>query len=138
MVLIALGFAGFIVILGLWGFLAPRSIGVFVRSWSTMGGMWLAVALRASFAIVLWFAAPLSRTEMALKALAGLSGASAVVLPIIGLTRFQKLIDRFLELPNVLVRVWCIVAIVVGCFVFWSTMRPITIVVPENPIEYVN
>jgi len=92
MVLITLGFAGFIVILGLWGFLAPRSISVFVRSWSTMGGMWLAVALRASFAIVLWFAAPLSRTEMALKALAGLSAVSAVVLPIIGLTRFQKLI----------------------------------------------
>ncbi len=137
MVLITLGFAGMIVILGLWGFFAPRSIGDFVRSWSTIGGMWLAVGLRLTFAIVLWFAAPLSRTEVVLKLLAGLALISAAVLPIFGFPRFEKLIDRFLSLPNGLVRLWCIVAIVVGCFVFWSTMRPITIVVPENPVEYI-
>ena len=60
MVLITLGFAGMIVILGLWGFVAPRSIGEFIRSWSTIGGMWLAVALRLVFATVLGFAAPLA------------------------------------------------------------------------------
>jgi len=136
MVLITLGFAGMIVILGLWGLAAPRSIGEFVRSWSTIGGMWLAVGLRLAFATVLWFAAPLSRTEMVLQVLAGLVLLSAAVLAIFGFPRFKKFIDWWIGLPNGLVRVWCIVAIVLGCFVFWSTMRPITFVLPENQIEY--
>ena len=92
-VLITLLFTGMIVILGLWGFFAPRSIGEFVRSWSTMGGMWLAVALRLGFATVLWFAAPLSRTEMVLKVLAGLVLASAAVLPI----NFNLAADRLVS-----------------------------------------
>ena len=56
-----------IVILGLWGFFAPNSVSIFVRSWSTVGGMWLAVALRLGFGAALWLAAPLSRTEVPLK-----------------------------------------------------------------------
>lgn len=136
MVIITLVFAGMIVILGTWGFFAPRSIGRFVRSWSTIGGMWLAVGLRLVFATVLWFAAPLSRTEILLKGLAGLVLLSAVVLPVFGFRRFQNFIGWWLKLPNGLVRLWCIVGILIGCFVFWSTMRPITIEVPENPIEY--
>jgi hypothetical protein len=136
MVLITLLFTGMIVILGLWGFFAPRSIGVFIRSWSTIGGMWLAVLLRVVFATVLWYAAPLSRTETALRVLSGLVALSALVLPIFGFSRFQDTIEWWLRLPGGLVRIWCIVAIVLGCFVFWSTMRPITIVVPENPVVY--
>lgn len=136
MVLITLLFTGMIVILGLWGFFAPNSIGLFVRSWSTIGGMWLAVALRVFFATVLWFAAPLSRTETALRVLAGLVAISALVLPIFGFPRFQKMIDYWLKLPGGLVRGWCLVAIALGCFVFWSTARPITITIPENVVEY--
>ena len=136
MVLIALLFSGMIVILGVWGFFSPRSIGTFVRSWSNIGGMWLAVGLRVVFATVLWFAAPLSRTELALRVLAGVVALSAAVLPIIGLSRFQRSIEWWLKLPGNLVRLWCIVGVAIGCFVFWSTMRPITITVPENPVEY--
>ena len=131
-----LAFAGMIVILGLWGFFAPRSIAVFVRSWSSVGGMWLAIALRVMFGGALWFAAPLSRTEFVLKLIAGLAAASAVVIGIIGLPRFSGLIERWLDLPPIAVRAWCLVAIFVGAFVFWSTMRPITFVIPENPVQY--
>ena len=136
-VVLTLAFSGMIVILGLWGFLAPRSIGEFVRSWSVVGGMWLAVALRLIFAMVLWFAAPLSRTELILKALAGLAAASAVALSIFGFSRFRTTIDWWLKLPPIAVRAWCMVAIATGGFVFWSSMQPITIEIPENQIEYV-
>lgn len=135
-VLITLAFAGMIVILGLWGLFAPRSIAIFVRSWSTVGGMWLAIALRVGFGGALWLSAPLSRTELVLKVVAGLAAASAVAIAIVGLPRFRGLIDRWLELPPVAVRAWCLVAICIGGFVFWSTMRPITFIVPENPVEY--
>ena len=127
---------GVILILGVWGFFAPRSIGGFVRSWSTIGGMWLAVALRVAFAAALWLAAPLSKTETAFRALAGLVALSAAILPVFGFTRFKNSIDWWLKLPGGWVRLWCVVAIVLGCFVFKSTVRPITISVPENPVEY--
>lgn len=136
-VLITLLLAGMIVILGLWGFFAPRSIGEFVRSWSTIGGMWVAIGLRLVFAVVLWFAAPLSRTELILKVIAGLAAASAAILLVFGYSRFRGTIEWWLKLPPVAVRTWCLVAIVLGSFVFWSTMRPIKIEVPENPVEYV-
>jgi len=135
-VVVTLAFAGMIVILGLWGFFAPRSIAIFVRSWSTVGGMWLAIALRLIFGGALWFAAPLSRTEGALRLIAILAAASAVLIGIVGLPRFRGLIDRWLDLPPIAVRAWCLVAICLGCFVVWSTMRPITFVIPENPVEY--
>ena len=134
---ITLLFAGMIVILGLWGFFTPRSIGEFARSWSTIGGLWLAVALRLVFAVVLWFAAPLSRTEMVLKVVSGLAAASAAVLLVFGYSRFRRTIDWWLKLPPAAVRAWCLVAIILGSFVFWSTMRPIKFEVPENPVEFV-
>jgi hypothetical protein len=135
-ILIALAFAGMIVILGLWGFFAPNSVSIFVRSWSTVGGMWLAVALRLGFGAALWLAAPLSRTEVPLKVIAGVAAASALVLLVVGFPRFRGLIDSWLKLPSAAVRAWCLVAICLGSFVFWSTMRPIKIEVPENPVEY--
>lgn len=137
MVLIALGFAAWVAMLGLWGLFAPGSIATFIRSWSSIGGMWLAIGMRLSFAVVLWFSAPLSRTESALQLLAGVIGASAVVLPLFGYTRFKGFIDWWAKLPPMAMRAWCLVAIALGGFTFWSVMRPIKFVIPANRIEYV-
>ena len=138
MVLIALLFSGMIVILGLWGFVFPGSIAAFVRSWSSIGGMWLAVAMRLAFAVVLWFSAPLSRTELVLQGLAVVVAISGAVLPLFGYTRFKAFIDWFANHTTIAMRLWCLVAIGVGGFVFWSVVRPITIPVPEQLIEYVH
>ena len=73
-----------IVILGLWGFGAPGSITTSIESWSSTGGLWLAVIMRLGFAAVLWLSAPLSRTELVLQVLAGVIAASGVVLPVFG------------------------------------------------------
>lgn len=134
--LLAMLCSGFVVILGGWGFFAPGSIAAFIRSWSWIGGMWLAVFARLAFAAVLWFAAPLSEAELPLRILAGVIAASGVVLPLFGYTRFKKVIDYWVERPPWAMRLWCMVAIIIGSGVFYSVARPITIPVPENPVEY--
>ena len=129
--------SGFVMILGSWGFFAPGSIAAFIRSWSWIGGMWLAVFARLAFAVVLWFSAPLSKAELVLRILAGIIAASAVVLPLFGYTRFSKVIDYWVELPPWVMRLWCMVAIIIGSAVFYSVARPITLTVPETQIEYI-
>ena len=136
MVISALAFAGFVLLLGAWGFFYPRSIVDFIESWSSKGGLWLAVLLRVSFGVVLWFAAPLSRTPEIFEGLGGLVVLSGVVLPLFGYTRFQAFIKWWSELPPGVMRVWCLVAILLGGFVFWSAVRPITFSRPEQPIQY--
>jgi len=71
-----------------------------------------------------------------LKVIAGVAAASALVLLVVEFPRSRGLIDSWLKMPSASVRAWCLVAICLGGFVFWSTMRPITIEVPDNPIEY--
>ncbi|MEM9730483.1 MAG: hypothetical protein AAF997_18020 [Myxococcota bacterium] len=137
-ILLALSFASFIICLGAWGCFAPRSIVGFIESWSSTGGLWLAVLLRVSFGIVLWFAAPLSRTPTALQVLAVLSALSGVALPLFGYTRFQAFIEWWRKLPAPAVRVWCLFAVALGVFVFESTARRIVITVPAQQIEYRN
>ena len=135
-ILLTLLFATFIFLLGAWGGFAPRSILGFIESWSSTGGLWLAVLLRVSFGAVLWLAAPLSRTPFPLQVLAVLSAGSGAVLPLFGYTRFKAFIDRWRRLPPLLLRAWCLVAVALGAFVFWSAARPIIITVPEQPVEY--
>ena len=135
MVLIGLGFTSIIVFMGLWGFFNPRSIVGFIEDWSSIAGLWLAVLLRLSFAAVLWFVAPLSRSPLVLQVLAAVIASSAVVLPLFGYTRFKAFIDWWRKLPSPVMRGWGLVAVALGCFVFWSIARPIRITLPEQQIE---
>ena len=135
-VLVTLFFALFIIILGVWGFFAPRSIIIFIESWSSKVGLWLAVLLRLTFGAVLWVAAPLSRTPMAFEVAGIVVGMSAIVLPLLGTPRFERFIDWWSKLPAALLRGWCLVAVALGTFVLWSAARPITIEVPENPVQF--
>ncbi|MEM7435819.1 MAG: hypothetical protein AAF436_11755 [Myxococcota bacterium] len=134
-VLVSFFFASFIMILGGWGVFAPRSIIAFIESWSTKLGLWLAVVLRLSFAVVLWVVAPLSRTPELLQALAVLSGGSGLLLPLLGLPRFKRFVGAWGGLPTPVLRLWCLVAVALGVFVFWSTARPIVIRVPDPAAE---
>lgn len=134
-VLVTLLFALFIIILGAWGVFAPRSIILFIESWSSQGGLWLAILLRLAFAGVLWVAAPLSRTPVAFQVIAVLVGLTAVSLPLFGYTRFERFVTWWSTLPATFLRGWCLVAVVLGGFMLWSAARPIVITVPESYIE---
>ncbi len=136
MVVVALAFAALVLLLGAWGVLAPRSIITFIESWSSRGGLWLAVLMRVAFGATLLLASSLSRTPLAFQVLGGLVLASGIALPLFGYTRFRAFIDWWSKLPPTLVRAWGLLAVAFGMFVLWSMAQPITITVPENPIEY--
>ena len=135
-VLAALSFAILILFLGGWGVLFPHSIIDFIESWGSKLGLWLAVVLRLGFSVVLWFVAPDSRTPRILQALAVLVGASGVVLPILGYTRFNSFIQWWAKLPSMVMRAWCLVGVTLGLFVFWSVLQPITVPVQDQRNEY--
>ena len=124
MVIITLAFGALIFFMGAWGLLGPRSIVRFIESWSSQGGLWLAVLMRLAFGAVLWFSAPLSRTPELFEGLGSLVVLSGVVLPLFGYTRFHGFIEWWAKLPIALLRLWCLVAVAFGVFVIWSVARP--------------
>jgi len=117
---LALAVALFVFVMGAWGVFAPGSIFAFISGWSSKTGFWLAVLLRLSFGLALWLAAPDTRAPLLLRALGGLAILSAVLLPLIGFERFERVLAWWTALPPYAMRLWSFVAVAVGGVVIWS------------------
>ena len=119
-VVLALAVALFVFVMGAWGVFAPGSIFKFISGWSSKSGFWLAVLLRLGFGLSLWFAAPDTRLPLLLRALGALMIVSAATLPLIGFTRFQRVIAWWVEQPPLAMRLWSLIAVAIGGVVLWS------------------
>jgi hypothetical protein len=119
-VVLALGVALFIFVMGAWGVFAPGSIFAFISGWSSKTGFWLAVLLRLSFGLALWFAAPDTRSPMLLRGLGALAIVMAAALPAIGYARFERVIEWWTNRTPFVMRLWSLVAVAIGGLVLWS------------------
>ena len=119
-VVLALAVALFIFVMGVWGVFAPGSIFAFISGWSSKSGFWLAVLLRLCFGLALWFAAPDTRLPVALRALGALAIVSAATLPLIGYTRFERVITWWTNQSHFVMRLWSLLATAIGGVVLWS------------------
>lgn len=115
-------FAVFIVLMCVWGVLAPARITILVNRFASQGGLWLAVGLRLAIGVALWFAAPHSRAPMLLQALAILAVAAAVLLPFLGLARFKALIGWWAKMNPATQRLWCLVGVAFGGAILWALL----------------
>lgn len=119
-VLLALAIGLFVFVMGAWGVFAPGSIFVFISSWSSKLGFWLAVVLRLCFGLALWFAAPDTRLPVLLQVLGGIAMLSALPPLLIGYTRFKRVIGWWTNQSPFVMRLWSLVAVALGGLVLWS------------------
>ena len=119
-IVLALAVALFIFVMGAWGVFAPGSIFAFISGWSSKSGFWLAVLLRLCFGLVLWFAAPDTRSPILLQALGAIAILSAASLPIIGYERFERVLKWWTGHSAFVMRLWSLLATAIGGLVLWS------------------
>jgi len=119
-VVLALAVALFVFVMGAWGVFAPGSIFAFISGWSSKTGFWLAVLLRLSFGLTLWFAAPDTRLPILLRALGALAIVMAFTLPLIGYPRFKRVIEWWTNQSHFVMRIWSLLAVAIGGVVLWS------------------
>lgn len=119
-VVLALAVALFVFVMGAWGVFAPGSIFAFISGWSSKTGFWLAVLLRLSFGLALWFAAPDTRFPILLRALGALAIVMAATLPVIGYARFKRVIEWWTNRSHFVMRMWSLLAVLIGGVVLWS------------------
>ena len=106
--------------IGVLGLLSPAGMSSLVSRFRSRTGFWTVIVLRLIFGVALWRAAPASRAPAVLQALGGVSVASALALPLLGMPRFQAILSWWSRQSPVFVRAWSVAAIVMGAFILWS------------------
>jgi hypothetical protein len=121
------GFLGvFILLLGVWGVLAPSRITDFATRLSSKGGLWFAAGIRLVFGLALWFAAPASRAPLLLQVLGAVALVAAVIIPLMGVDRFKALVDWWTKLSPTAMRVSCLLAVAFGAVILWALLPAAT------------
>jgi hypothetical protein len=106
--------------MGVFGLIAPAALVGFVSSWQSKSGLWAASAIRLAFGIALWVAAAGTRSPTVFKVLSVVSIASAIMLPLIGVSRFKSLLAWWSRQSPAFMRTWSAVAVLIGVYLIWS------------------
>ena len=110
------------VVMGVFGIASPAEMAAFVLCWRSRPGLWLASIGRLVFAIAFWVVAPASRTPVVLQVLAILSVLSALVLPLLGFSRFESILTWWSRQSPAFIRSWSAAAVILGIFLLWSVV----------------
>lgn len=112
----------FVVGMGVFGLASPTGLAAFVLRWRSKAGLWTASIGRFLFGVVLWLVAPTSRAPVLLQVLAVLSLVSALVLPLIGVSRFESILSWWSRQSSAFIRSWSALAVALGVFLLWSVV----------------
>ncbi len=113
-------FGALVVCLGAWVLVSPRGLVEFADAFLTPGGIWFAVALRITLGILLWVAAPASRTPRVLRVLGALFIASGAALPFVGLDRMLRIAAWGAAQNDLLLRSVGLATAGIGAFFVWT------------------
>ena len=111
-----------IVLMGAWGVLAPARITDFVSRFSSKGGLWASSVIRLVLGFALWFAAPESRAPLLLQVLGVVAIVAGIVIPFMGVDRFEALIGWWTRRSPGAQRLWSAVAVAFGAIVLWALL----------------
>jgi hypothetical protein len=110
-------FGAVIVGMGIVGFVRPSAIVGFVQFFmKSRSGLYWAMGSRIVLGLLLLAVASESRFPRTLQVPGVISLVAAAISPIVGLERLQRLVQWWSERPPVLVRVWSLIALVLGAF----------------------
>ena len=107
--------------LGMFGVLSPDGLAEFTGRWRSARGLWTASILRVIFGVALWHVAPVSRAPFALQFLAVVAMGAGVLLPILGLARFESMLDWWIARPPSFQQGWAAFAAALGLALLWAT-----------------
>ena len=110
------------VVMGVFGIASPAGMAAFVLRWRSKPGLWTASVGRLVFGIAFWLVAPTSRTPVVLQVLAVLSVLSALILPLLGFSRFESILTWWSRQSPAFIRSWSAAAVILGIFLFWSVV----------------
>jgi hypothetical protein len=110
------------VCMGIFGLISPAGVVASIARWQSPAGLWTASIVRLVFGIALWLVAPSSRTPLVLKVVSVVSVASAVVLLLAGVSRFESILSWWFHQSTVFQRGWSAVAVAGGAFILWSVI----------------
>jgi len=110
--------------LGVAGLVSPeRLLGVVTRAQARFG-LYLLAGLRLVIGGALILAAPPSRAPLYLTTVGCLSLASGVLTPLVGVRRFEAVLDWWRARPPWFVRSWSVLAAVFGSSLVWAVFPP--------------
>ena len=112
--LIAIAICLLLCAVGVLGVVAPSRLVGFVRSFQTPAGLLFAAALRVVLGVALFFSAPLSRAPELIAAV------GVVITPLFGVERFRRLLDWWSARGSVFLRVWAILAMLLGLSLIYA------------------
>ena len=112
----------FAVGMGVFGLVSPPGMAAFALSWRSRVGRWTASIGRLVIGVALWIVAPTSRTPVVLQVLAVLSMLSALLLPLLSVSRFEFILSWWSRQSSGFIRSWSALAVVLGIFLLWSVV----------------
>jgi len=99
---------------GAVGVVAPSMLAALASAFHGLLGLALAAVLRLVLGTALFVAAPQSRAPYAFSALGAAIFAVGVLTPLIGVTRFDALVDWWATLDPLVARAWSACALAIG------------------------
>lgn len=120
MVLIALVLSICIAALGALGVIAPDRLAAVVRSFQTRAGLYVTAAIRLVLGVALFLAAPGTRAPGLIWGLGIFVFVAGLITPMVGLERFRKLTDWWLDLGPWFGRIWGAVVLVLGLLLAYA------------------
>ena len=118
--LIVMGVSFFVACMGVLGLASPSTMVRFASSWQSRSGLWVASVIRLAFGVALWGVAAGSQFPVSFRVLSAMAVISAVILPVIGVSRLKSLIAWWSRQSQVFIRAWSTVALLMGVFLIWS------------------
>ena len=120
MTVVALVFSLSVAALGAAGIVSPARLIDFVRYFQTRSGLYLAATLRVVMGLALFFAAPASRAPEVLRLVGAFIVVAGLLIPFIGLERFQGFFRWWSSLAPVFLRAWAAFAFAVGALLTYA------------------
>ena len=100
MKLIVVGFGAAIVLMGLIGMVSPARFRMAFTGMSSQTRFLAAVILRLGLGALLWVVAEALRYPLLIRIIAAISIIAAVVILVMGRERLDRLVERWLGLPD--------------------------------------
>lgn len=108
---------------GAFGLIRPPDFVKLARNfWATPKGVHYAAALRLALGAALLLAAADSACPRALAAFGYLSLAGAVIVVLLGHVRLAKIIEWWARQPDIVIRLWGLIALAFGIFLVSATL----------------
>lgn len=120
MAILVVIFGVIITLLGAFGLVSPARFLVFLGSWRSVSRVYLAIAIRVFFGLVLILSAPSCRFPEVIRVLGIIAVVAAVVATFMGSRRVGSLIEWWCRKPPLFIRAWTFIALAFGLFLIYA------------------